>query len=63
MRWLLVGSVVSELPDWFCYLPNLDLSDRMPSGTTWRLRPFRFPTRGVGWLCELACGCLDMVEC
>jgi len=59
----LFGSVLGELPDWFCCVPDLDLADRMPLGTTWRLRPFRSPTRRVGWLRELACGCLDMVEC
>jgi len=42
------GSVLGELPDWFCCVPVLDLADCMPSGTTWRLRPLTFPTRGVG---------------
>jgi len=59
----LFGSVLGELPDWLCCVPDLDLADRIPSSTSWRLRSFRFPTRGVGWLRELACGCLDMLEC
>jgi len=57
------GSMLGELPDWFCCVPHLDLSDGMPSGMTWQLPLFRFPTRGVGWRRELACGCLDMGEC
>jgi len=57
------GSVLGERPDWSCCVCDLDLADRMPLGTTLRLCPFRFPTLGVGWLRELACGCLDMVEC
>jgi len=56
------GRVVGELRNWFCCVPDLDLTDCMPSGTTWRLRRFRFPTPGVGWLPELAGGGLDMVE-
>jgi len=56
------GRVLGELPDWFCCIPDLDLADRMPLGTTWPLLLFRFRTRRVGWLRELACGCLDMVE-
>ena len=57
------GSVLGEPPDWVCCVPDLELADLMPSVSTWRLRPLRFPTRGVGWLRELACGCLDMTEC
>jgi len=57
------GSVLGELPDGLFCVPDLDLADRMPSGTTWRLRPSRFPTRRVGWLRQFPCGCLDMVEC
>jgi len=41
-------SVLGQLPDWFCCVPDLDVTDNMPSGTTWRLRRFRFPTRVVG---------------
>jgi len=59
----LFGSLLGELPDWFGCVPDLDLAHRMPSGTTWRLCLFTFPTWGVGWLRELTCGCLDMVEC
>jgi len=59
----LFGTVLGEFPDWFCRVPDLDLADHMPLGMTWRLRPFRYPTRGIGWLRELACGCLDIMEC
>jgi len=40
----LFGSVLGELLDWFCCVPDLDRADRMPSGKTWCLRPSRFPT-------------------
>jgi len=56
-------SVLGKLRAWFRCVPELYLADRMPWGTTWHLRPLRFPTRGVGCLCELACGSLDMVQC
>jgi len=58
-----LGSLLGLLPDWLWCVPDLDLADRMPSVTTLGLCPFRFPTRQVGWLRELAFGCLDMVEC
>ena len=56
------GSVLSELPDWVCCFANLELADLMPSVWTLRLYPLRFSTRGVGWLREFDCGCLDMTE-
>ena len=57
------GSVLGQLADWFCCVPDVHLANRMPSATTWRICPLRFPTQGVGWLRDLACGRLDMVEC
>ena len=57
------GSMLGEPLDWGCCVPHLELAELMPSVPTWLLRPIRFPTWGVGWLCELACGCLDMAEC
>ena len=57
------SSVLGEPQDWVCCVPDLELADLMPSVPTWRLRPLRFPTLGVGWLRELACGCPDMAEC
>ena len=57
------GSVLGEPQEWVCCVPDLELADLMPSFPTWRLRQLRFPTLGVGWLRELACGCLNMAEC
>ena len=58
----LFGRVLSKLRDWVCYVADLQLADLMPSVWTWRLRPLRFPTQGVGWLRELDCSWLDMTE-
>ena len=57
------GSVLGEQPDSICCVADLELADLMPLVSTWRLRLLRFPTQGVGWLREFACGFLDMTEC
>jgi len=43
------GTTLGELQDRYSRVPDLDLPDRMPSGTTWLLPPFTIRTQG-GWL-------------
>jgi len=41
------GSVLVELQDCFCCIPDVDLAACMLSGTPWHLHPFQVPTQHV----------------